>query len=44
MNKKQNSNSGDLFANLIAWWLVIMVFGSITGIWVKFFWIGWVLR
>jgi hypothetical protein len=44
MDKKQRSKSGELIGNILFWWLFLMVFGSITALWIRFFWIGWVLR
>lgn len=32
-----------MFGNIVMWFLVLLVLGSAAGIWIKVFWMGWVL-
>ena len=36
------SNEAKIMATVFMWSILILVLGSGLGIWVKFFWLGWV--
>lgn len=40
---KYRSREGAIFASVVMWWFFAIVFGTLTGVWIKLFWIGWVL-
>jgi hypothetical protein len=40
--RKTGSRSGEIFAWLVIGPILIIIFGTIIGLWIKFFWIGWV--
>lgn len=41
---EKKDRAGEIFASIILGWLVFIVLGTLTGVWVKLFWLGWVLR
>jgi len=41
-NKKPVSDEAKLMATIFMWSILILVVGSVLGVWVKFFWLGWV--
>jgi len=48
MNQTERSSSksqkiGEEIGVIFFLWLVILIMATLTGLWVKFFWIGWVL-
>lgn len=42
--EKKRSRSSEIFAYIIMSWLVLVILGTLTGVWIKLFWIEWVLR
>lgn len=40
--KRPVSKEAETAANLIMWALLILVLGSLLGLWIKFFWLGFV--
>lgn len=40
--KNPISPTAQHIANACTWFLALLVMGTITGVWVKLFWIGWV--
>jgi hypothetical protein len=41
-NTKQTNKSGEIFAWLVVGPILLVIIGTLIGIWIKFFWIGWV--
>jgi hypothetical protein len=33
-----------IFASVIIAWFMTIILGSLTGFWIKLFWLGWVLK
>lgn len=37
------TKEGRIFASVILWFFVALILGTVAGVWVKLFWLGWVL-
>ena len=44
MEEKKSDKAGQVFANIILGWIVFIFLGTLTGIWIRLFWLGWVLK
>ena len=42
LKESSGEKSGTQVAAVILWWLLLMILSSLTGAWIKIFWVGWV--
>lgn len=39
-----SSTFGEVMASVVMWFIAIIVLGTLAGLWVKWFWLGYVFR
>lgn len=40
--KREPTRESKLAASIVMWFLLLLILGTILGVWVKLYWIGWV--
>lgn len=43
MQPKRNSREAEVAASVTVWFLLLVILGTAAGVWIKWFWIGWVM-